>query len=167
MRRIATIASVEAAKASAGRQVEYADAKVPGLALRVSPAGKKSWTLRYRTNDGEQRRLTLGRYPSVSLSKARELAHKAVGHVADGADPAKDKRSSKAAARTKKLSTVATLVESYFEDAARGRHKPNGRPKRTSTLNMERDYFERANQAAIWPPPRRRFDPPRVTALPR
>jgi integrase len=143
MRRIATIASVEAAKASAGRQVEYADAKVPGLALRVSPAGKKSWTLRYRTKDGEQRRLTLGRYPSVSVSKARDLAQKAVGQVADGADPAKEKRASKAAARAKKLSTVATLVESYFEDAARGRHKPNGRPKRQSTLDMEGEYFKR------------------------
>ena len=44
--------------------------------------------------------------------------------------------------QTKKLSTVATLIKSYFEDAARGRHKPNGRPKRTSTLNMKREYFE-------------------------
>ena len=143
MQRIATIASVEAAKPVPNRQVEYPDVKVPGLALRVSPTGNKSWTLRYRTNEGEQRRLTLGRYPSVSLSKARELAHKAVGRVAEGVDPAKEKRSSKAAAQTKNLSTVAALIESYFEDAARGRHKPNGRPKRTSTLDMERDYFER------------------------
>ena len=143
MRRLTTIASVEAAKPVPNRQVEYPDAKVPGLALRISPAGNKSWTLRYRTNEGEQRRLTLGRYPSVSLSKARELAHKAVGRVADGVDPAKEKRSIKAAAQTKKLSTIAALIESYFEDAARGRHKPNSRPKRTSTLNMERDYFER------------------------
>jgi integrase len=139
MRRVTTIASVEAAKPVSNPQVEYPDAKVPGLALRVSPAGNKSWTLRYRTNEGEQRRLTLGRYPSVSLAKARELAHKAVGRVAEGVDPAKEKRSSKAAAQTKKLSTVATLIESYFEDAARGRHKPNGRPKRTSTLDMEKN----------------------------
>jgi integrase len=153
MRRVTTIASVEAAKPVANRQVEYPDAKVPGLALRVSPGGNKSWTLRYRTNEGEQRRLTLGRYPSVSLSKARELAHKAVGRVAEGVDPAKEKRSSKAAAQAKKLSTVATLIESYFEDAARGRHKPNGRPKRTSTLNMERDYFERAIKPRFGPLP--------------
>jgi len=153
MRRVATIASVEAAKPVSNRQVEYPDAKVPGLALRVSPAGNKSWTLRYRTNEGEQRRLTLGRYPSVSLSKARDLAHKAVGRVAEGGDPAKEKRSSKAAAQTKRLATVATLIESYFEDAARGRHKPNGRPKRTSTLSMERDYFERVIKPRFGPLP--------------
>jgi integrase len=153
MRRVATIASVQAAKPVPNRQVEYPDAKVPGLALRVSPGGNKSWTLRYRTNEGEQRRLTLGRYPSVSLSKARELAHKAVGRVAEGVDPAKEKRSSKAAAQTKKLSTVATLIESYFDDAARGRNKPNGRPKRTSTLNMERDYFERLIKPRFGPLP--------------
>jgi integrase len=153
MRRLTTIASVASAKPVPNRQVEYPDAKVPGLALRVSPAGNKSWTLRYRTNEGEQRRLTLGRYPSVSFSKARELAHKAVGRVADGVDPAKEKRSSKAAAQIKKLSTIAALIETYFEDAARGRHKPNSRPKRTSTLNMERDYFERVIKPRFGPLP--------------
>ena len=92
MRRVATIASVQAARPVPNCQVEYPDAKVPGLALRVSPGGNKSWTLRYRTNEGEQRRLvTFGRYLSVSLSKARELAHKAVGRVAEGVDPAKEK----------------------------------------------------------------------------
>ncbi len=144
MARVTTIASVESIKAVAGRQIEYPDTKVPGLALRVSPAGKKSWTMRYRTNGGDQRRLTLGPYPSIGLSKARELAQKTLGRVAEGLDPAAQKKRDKAAALSKKLSTVATLLESYFEDAARGRHRPNARPKRQSTLNMEREYYERS-----------------------
>lgn len=143
MARITTATSVESIKAVVGRQIEHPDTKVPGLALRVSPAGKKSWTMRYRTKGGEQRRLTLGPYPSVGLSKARELALKTLGHVAEGLDPAAEKRNDKAEVWSKKLSTVATLLESYFEDAARGRHKPNARPKRLSTLTMEKEYYER------------------------
>ena len=126
-----------------GRQVEYADAKIPGLALRVTPTGRKSWSLRYRTDEGEQRRLTMGRFPAIGLSKARKLAQVAMGQVAEGVDPAKVKQQAKATAKAKKLSTVSTLIESYLEDAARGRHKPNGRPKRQGTLKLEREYFDR------------------------
>ena len=86
---------------------------------------------------------TLGPYPTLTLSKARKLAQAAIGEVVDGADPAKAKELSKATARAKKLSTVATLIESYLDDAARGRHKPNGRPKRRGTLKLEREYFDR------------------------
>ncbi len=138
-----TAASVESAKPVAGKQVEYGDGKQPGLALRVSPAGKKSWTLRYRTQEGRQRRLTLGRYPSVSLSQARDLARKSIGYIAEGEDPAKEKKAAKVAAKSRQLSTLDTLIESYFEDSSKGRHKPNARPKRQSTLKLERDFYER------------------------
>ena len=39
--------------------------------------------------------------------------------------------------------TLSGLIESYFAAAKLGRHKADGRPKRASTLDMERDYFER------------------------
>jgi hypothetical protein len=143
MTRVSSDASAKAARHVAGRQIEYSDVKVPGLALRVTPAGGKSWSLRYRTDEGEQRRLTIGRYPAIGLSKARKLAQAAMGQVAEGVDPAKVKQQAKATTKAKKLSTVSTLIESYLEDAARGRHKPNGRPKRLGTLKLEREYFDR------------------------
>ena len=43
-----------------------------GLFLMVSPAGGKSWQYRYRLT-GKEKTLSLGRYPLVSLSKAREM----------------------------------------------------------------------------------------------
>ena len=121
MTRISSDASAKAARRMEGRQVEYAGAKIPGLALRVTPTGRKSWSLRYRTDEGEQRRLTMGRFPAIGLSKARKLAQVAMGQVAEGVDPAKVKQQAKATAKAKKLSTVSTLIESYLEDAARGR----------------------------------------------
>ncbi|MBL8772044.1 MAG: DUF4102 domain-containing protein, partial [Phenylobacterium sp.] len=38
----------ETAKGTVSVQTEYRDFDVRGLALRVSPSGRKSWTYRYR-----------------------------------------------------------------------------------------------------------------------
>jgi integrase len=52
-------------------QTDYFDATVHGLALRVTSKGTKAWTLLYGS---PRRRITLGRYPSLSLAGARALA---------------------------------------------------------------------------------------------
>jgi integrase len=52
-------------------QTDYVDTKVTGLALRVTKAGTKSWTL---TWGSPKRRITLGRYPSLGLAGARTAA---------------------------------------------------------------------------------------------
>jgi integrase len=143
--RIKTDAGARAAKPDpGGKQVDYRVDGIRGLALRVTPAGTKSWSLRYRTAEGEQRRLTLGTYPEKGLADARTAAQIAIGGVAGGADPAREKRAAKAAAKARKLSTVADLIEAYFEAAARGKHRSRmARPKRSSTLADERSYFDR------------------------
>lgn len=46
-----------------------------GLALLVSPAGMKSWTVRFRLPDGHRPPpATIGHYPAMSLAKARARA---------------------------------------------------------------------------------------------
>lgn len=57
-----------------------------GLHLFVSPTGAKSWRLKYRLH-GREGLLTLGRYPTVSLEQARELAKIARAKVARGIRP--------------------------------------------------------------------------------
>jgi integrase len=52
-------------------QTDYFDETVRGLALRVTSRGTKAWTFLYGT---PRRRVTLGRYPSLSLAGARTLA---------------------------------------------------------------------------------------------
>lgn len=141
VRPLVTVASVSAAKAVDGKRTEYPDSKVPGLALRVTPTGAKSWTLRYRNTEGKQCRLSLGPFPAVGLSKAREEATKAVGLVAGGNDPAGERKATRAAAKSRKAETVGDLIEAYLEAAERGRHRPNGRPKRSGTMGLDRYYF--------------------------
>src|SRR5579864_7861463 len=78
---------VQQAKPDRAR-VEIPDAVVPGLYLIVQPTGVKSWAVRYRVGK-VTRKLTLrGRYPALSLVKARSAARIALESVSDGEDPA-------------------------------------------------------------------------------
>lgn len=67
-------------------RIEIWDDKLSGFGMRVSPAGTKSFVLMYYLA-GRKRRLTLGRYPMLSLSEARRRALDALTKVAGGHDP--------------------------------------------------------------------------------
>jgi hypothetical protein len=67
-------------------QTDYFDEKTPGLALRVSRSGLKSWTYHF-THAGKRNRLTFGNYPAISLTAARTRADEARAAVAEGTDP--------------------------------------------------------------------------------
>jgi integrase len=121
--------------------VELRDAKSKGLALRITPAGVKSWTLRYRLKDGTQRRISLGQYPAVSLAQARDKALATLSAVASDRDPAGEKKLARSTAKREKLDTLSVLAERYFADAEKGRHRHGGRAKRKSTLALETYYW--------------------------
>lgn len=75
-------------KLTAGGQdrLEIWDARIPGFGLRVSGAGTKTFVLVYR-HRGRPRRMTLGRYPVLSLADARIKATQALLAVNEGTDP--------------------------------------------------------------------------------
>ena len=99
-------------------RTDYWDDVVRGLVLRVSPTGVKAWTVVYsREADGEKRRVTLGKFPALSLEKARRKALDAVAAVSDGHDPAGDKRARREAM------TVADLASLYVERYAKRNKK--------------------------------------------
>src|SRR5215208_1639864 len=68
------------------KSVEYFDHRMPGLVLRVSARGTKSWNAIYR-HHGRARRLTIGRYPVITLDDARARARDALCSVSRGIDP--------------------------------------------------------------------------------
>ena len=65
-----------------------------GLYLFVTKAGGKHWKLKYKF-DGKERKLSIGSYPAVSLSKARELREKYKSDIANNIDPSKLKKEAK------------------------------------------------------------------------
>lgn len=139
-----TDAFCRSAKPIDGKLTEYADTKERGLALRITAAGVKSWTFRYRTFAGEQKRMSLGRLDDVSLADARNLVVAERAKVAKRQDPVAMRRAEKAeAVRLATLETVKEIGDRYFAEAAYGRHRPDARPKRQSTIDMEKGYFDR------------------------
>ena len=65
-----------------------------GLYLEVTPNGSKLWRFRYRFN-GKQKLLAIGKYPEVTLKKAREQHAEAKRKLADGIDPSEQKKQEK------------------------------------------------------------------------
>ncbi len=69
---------------------------VVGLALQVTPAGTRSWVLRYSVGS-RRREKGLGNYPSVSLADACTAAREARELLRRGVDPIEDARAKKSA----------------------------------------------------------------------
>lgn len=74
---------------------ELHDILLPGLVLRVTEQGSKSWSVIYRVagageggKRGKLRRMTLGGYPLIDLKSARAKARDALGEADRGTDPA-------------------------------------------------------------------------------
>jgi|RhiMetdeSRZDD1v2_1073273.scaffolds.fasta_scaffold23744_5 integrase len=110
-------------------QVDYFDSKPPSLGLRVTPYGRKTWFIMYRSN-GRLRRLTLGTYPALSLADARQHALAARHAVAQGSDPAAHKQSVRTAP------TVADLATQYIELYAKVHKKSWGDDARLLTKEV-------------------------------
>jgi integrase len=85
-KRALTDAAVKRLKPPSSGQVDIFDQGYPGLALRVSYGGGKSWVYFYRVG-GKLRRMTLGCYPAMLLAKAREDWRAAREDVQKGRDP--------------------------------------------------------------------------------
>ncbi|MDQ3211682.1 MAG: tyrosine-type recombinase/integrase [Acidobacteriota bacterium] len=120
-----TAKAVETLPAVPGKRMEYFDAAVPGLALRVTPTGARSWSVLYR-HRGRLRRMTLGTLDLVSLADARQRARDLLYAAGKGDDPAAAKQDAKHA------KTVGELVEIYIEKHA----KPKKRSWKADDRNL-------------------------------
>ncbi len=112
-----TDAKIKNLKPSQDKQYEIWDEKISGFGCRVSPKGSRSFVLVYRLN-GRSRRLTLGQYPSLSLSEARKLAQKAKSEIVHGIDPAEKKQTKK-----DKTYNFEEIVNQFIEIYAKPRNK--------------------------------------------
>ncbi|WP_246685332.1 site-specific integrase [Methylobacterium sp. WL103] len=119
---VLTVKSVESAKADPGKRREVPDGALPGLYLVVQPAGGKSWAVRYRA-DGKPKKLTLGVYPRLPLTEAREAARTALRAVAEGRDPAGEKQAAKAEPSAAQAMRFGAVAADYIERYAKPRNR--------------------------------------------
>ena len=109
-------------------QLDCFDRGYPGLALRLSYGGGKSWVYFYRIG-GKLRRLTLGTYPALGLAEAREAWRKARQEAQSGRDPA-----------TKIIGGSATDFRSVFEEWLK-RDQEGNKSKAIVAQKLEKDVL--------------------------
>ena len=95
------------------RVLELVDGAVPGLRVRITPAGTRSWSLNIRAQ-GKMRRFDVGR--SLGLAEARLKAEDLRRKIKDGADPTAEKRTShqRTQLASQGIGTFDAIVEAYF-----------------------------------------------------
>lgn len=97
------------------------DAKLPGFGVRVRPTGAKSFIIVYRAGTGRTapvRRLTLAAVGKIAPEAARTQAKILLGTVANGADPAAEKRANRP--KRDRL-TFEELAQLYLDQYAKVR----------------------------------------------
>lgn len=72
--------------AGQGKRDYYKDNKVAGLEIMVTEKGSKSFKVTRKKN-GRIIRVTLGRYPDLSIENARKKAHEVNAQIAEGINP--------------------------------------------------------------------------------
>lgn len=80
---------------AAGQRVTYHDTKTAGLQLRVASSGVKTFSMFRRIKGGQPERVTLGRYPDLSIEQARRKAAEVNAAIAEGKNPADAVRAAK------------------------------------------------------------------------
>lgn len=114
-----TAAAVERLKAPPTGQVDYFDSAYPGLALRVSASGVRSWVYFGRVH-GKLRRVTLGRSPAMNLAEARRKAGETAENMRQGVNPTTAKR---IAAGSNRDTAEAVIAEWLTRDQGQNRSK--------------------------------------------
>jgi integrase len=101
--------------AKPGQRQEIADAVMPGMVLRVTDKGTRTFALvaRYPGSDNPTRR-SLGEYPAVSLVEAREKARRWLALLEKGIDPNVEVERERLAEQRKNADTFAAVVEKFI-----------------------------------------------------
>ncbi len=86
------------------RDYEIRDTIVPGFLCKVTPAGRKTFMLSYRTPTGERRKPALGTYGQLTVDQARKLAQDFLASIRGGADPSQERQVARTAPTVKDLS---------------------------------------------------------------
>lgn len=106
-----TVVEIRALK-PAKRPYKVADSD--GLYLLVQPSGALLWRFRYRIF-GTDRKLSLGRFPDVTLQEARKQRDVARAELVDGIDPVEAQRQRKDKADLAAQTTFKLVAEEFIQ----------------------------------------------------
>lgn len=111
-----------------GVRVDYRDTETAGLQLRVTSKGVKTFSFLRRIN-GSLERITLGRFPEVTLEQVRDKIALITAEIVKGENPAKVKRAHR------EEPTFSEVFDLFIP----GKRKRNGQPLSERTKTDYRD----------------------------
>ena len=133
-----TDAAIRRLKAPDSGRIEYWDTQTKGLGLRIGASGNRSWVMLLRVLKGGrwvQQRLTLGRYPGVTLAQAREKARAALALAGEGENPGATVRAERQAKVEASRHTFAAVRDDFL---LKYRGRGNRRPAPRTLAEMQR-----------------------------
>lgn len=142
-----------ALKALKPQDKPYTVADERGLYVEVFPTGGIVWRFRYRMA-GKREKLTLGKYPALTLKNARIRRDEAAQAAAMDKSPARQKQLAKQAAAD--ATTVAEFGERFFREIV---------AKDRQDITIPRRYFDKAIVPAIGGKPVRNVTTEDVRAI--
>lgn len=122
-----------------GKRTEYADCVVNGLRLRITSSGNKSFCVS-RKRDGKFYRVTLGKFPDMTIEQARERAYSTLSEVAaTRRNPNERRREEK-----KRSLTLSDALDEYIKSRlVAGRIKKSTSEKYEDTIkNYSGDWMD-------------------------
>lgn len=106
------------------------DDKISGFGVKITPQGRKVYLMKYRIQDGRQRKPSIGIHGNITCEQARKIAEKWHGMLAIGEDPFAERL------ELRQSPTVAELCDRFLTDHAEIHKKANG-------LNQDRFYIRK------------------------
>jgi integrase len=103
----AKISAKTVAKMTAGDSIS--DTEIRGFSARRWDTGAVTYSLRYRTRDGDRKRLQIGMHGNITPDEARRIAKQRAGEIAGGSDPATEIKQAAAIAGK----TVSVVWDEY------------------------------------------------------
>lgn len=144
MRSILTDAMLKSIRKPKKGRTELSDLRCMGLTFRITDKGAKTFSYRFRDPaTGRVGRVTLGRYPDLSLAKARSKADTLRANVVEGINPAEQKRRQRASAVSR---TFGVIANRYIEEYAK-RHKKSSsvrEDERNLRLHLKPEWNHRS-----------------------
>ena len=125
-----------------GRYQEFVDADVRAFVVKVTPAGRISYTIRWTKPDGSRGRRVLGYWPDLNPGEARELAKKSLRDVDKTGDTTADvlerRRRKVEAEKIVGTPTLAKFIDERYADWLAA----NTRGSAATTARLRKSFAE-------------------------
>jgi integrase len=109
-----------------------------GLHLVVYPHGSKLWQMRYRF-DGKEKTASLGKYPDVSMSKARDKRGQMRKQLADNIDPVEAQHRDRLSRKLAKENSFEAIAGAWYDSWS------------TARSQRHAEYVKRRLEADVFP----------------